>query len=87
MSDMLDLIEELRREIDRVTGIANLPQERNIDTHPLRYSPLVCAIERILISRELGRQPNGYIEGTLPTAIKIAEAIQELPSNPLTAAQ
>jgi hypothetical protein len=49
----------------------------NIDDHPLRYRRLTQEIERVLVERELGRQPNGYVEGTLPTAIKIAEVVEE----------
>lgn len=44
----------------------------NIDEHPLRYTPLATAIERIIIRRLHLRRIDGY---TIETALEIADAI------------
>lgn len=47
-----------------------IPRYENIDKHPMRYSPIVSEIERILMQRLYYNRIDGYV---LETAIQIAE--------------
>ena len=70
--------ENARRAADpKVIHNFNIP---DIDGHPLRYTKLVHHIEQIVFEREMIRDAsqNGFVPGTLPTAILIAETVFRL---------
>lgn len=54
----------------------------NIDDHPLRYSPLAVAIERVISRRCLQDRIDGY---TLETSLEAAQAVVDLLSQPTLA--
>jgi hypothetical protein len=51
----------------------------NIDDHPLRYSPLAVAIERVIFRRCLRDKIDGY---ALETSLEVAQAVVDLLAKP-----